>query len=59
VQTFKLIQKYQSKKGKVFDLGSFGGNLMKFAAEQGYEAEVVEVNKTMAEHCSKTLNVGR
>lgn len=57
VQTFKLIQKYQPIKGKVLDLGSFGGNLMKFAAEMGYEAEGVEVNKTMAEHCSKTLNM--
>ena len=57
VQTFKLIQKFQSKKGKLLDLGSFGGNLMKFASEQGYEAEGVEVNKTMAEHCSKTLNM--
>ncbi len=57
VQTFKLIEKYQPSKGKLLDLGSFGGNLMKFASEHGYEAEGVEVNKNMAEHCSKTLNM--
>jgi SAM-dependent methyltransferase len=57
IQTFNLIKKYKKGHGKLLDLGSFGGNLMKFAAEEGYEAEGVEVNKNMAEHCSKSLNM--
>lgn len=56
-QTFKLIAQNGKWNGRLLDIGSFGGNLIKYAMDKGYEPEGIEVNASMAKASSEKLGV--
>lgn len=45
---FFNLNKFNTPKGKLLDVGSFAGKLLFFAKEQGYDPEGIEVNPKLA-----------
>jgi 2-polyprenyl-3-methyl-5-hydroxy-6-metoxy-1,4-benzoquinol methylase len=56
-QILRLLHKHGRMKGRALDIGSFGGVFLRFLNENGFEAEGIELNPTMADYTRKNLGL--
>jgi 2-polyprenyl-3-methyl-5-hydroxy-6-metoxy-1,4-benzoquinol methylase len=56
-EIFSLLGRFNVREGKLLDVGSFAGKLLKYAKDKGFEPRGVEVNPKLAHHTKDILDI--